>query len=216
MAKFAGANSTYVLKEDDLSSFQHRRNILRDYPGCGNELEAVKRKGYKAKRSSWVGRGGSEEVVGPVSLAPSMPGQEAAVTVEGLGHPMPVHWQSSQSYCVPFAFLNVIGASKKKKKMLLRLLPGKNCGFRDLAPIVRKHPFQRHLERCSITIQGILAKKTELFLVIDGVHCVGVDCSRQLIFDCAKEKALPLSEESFRECQIIKIDEARQITTSIV
>lgn len=190
--------------------FQHHRNLVQDYPGCEDELKAIKQKGYKAKRSKWLGCGSSEEAVSPV---PSGLDQKAAVTVEGVGPLLPVRWQSSNTHCVPFAFLNVIDASHRTKKTLFRLFPGRNCGLNDLAPIVRNKPFKRQLRHCSITIPGILTNKTELFLVVDGVHCVGVDCSRQLIFDCAKTTALPLSEESFRKCHVLKIDEARQITT---
>ena len=184
----------WCLESPNVPYFQHRTIILQDYPGCERELEAVKKKGYKAKRTGWVGRGVSEEAVGPVPLGLV---QGAAVTVEELGPPIPVRWQSSHTHCVPFAFLNVIGASTKQKKTLMRLLAGRNCGFRDLAPIVRKKPFKKNLCHTTITIQGILTKNTELYLVVDGVHCIGVDCSRQLIFDCAKQTALPLSKESY-------------------
>jgi hypothetical protein len=39
-----------------------------------------------------------------------------------------------------------------------------------------------------------------LFLVSDDLHCVGVDASRGLVFDCAESHALCLNSATLQKC----------------
>ena len=50
-----------------------------------------------------------------------------------------------------------------------------------------------------------------MFVVTYHGHAVGIDCKRRLIFDCAFEFAVELSNDGFVKCGILAAQHVRQI-----
>jgi hypothetical protein len=62
--------------------------------------------------------------------------------------------------------------------------------------------WRMYLEKAG-TVEWLLAQTGGLFLVQCLDHCIGVDCSRGLILDCAKTHCLPLTVQSFTTCGFV-------------
>ena len=129
--------------------------------------------------------------------------------LEGIATDIVVKYQSEDSRCVPYAFLNLLSLHSKKKDKLMKFHLTL-CPLSALCmPVGRL--FSKTLEVIDQVLSWLLLQKTGLFLVVDGLHCVGVDCARGLIFDCGYPTAFKLCLEAFAHCGIVKADEMRQI-----
>ncbi len=73
------------------------------------------------------------------------------------------------------------------------------------------HLFGKILAVRDQDLSWLLLQKAGLFLVVDGLHCVGVDCERGLILDCGYPTAFKLCLGAFTHCGIVKADEMRQV-----
>jgi hypothetical protein len=158
-------------------------------------LQRVKNKGDKAKPTKLVGWsfGASSEQVLP----------HLAINVRQ-------KFRCTLERGVPYALLNLLSASKIKKDRLIKCF-GSVGSLADLCNPAR-HLFGKNLnpiKECSIS--WILEQPSGLFLVVDELHCVGVDCDRQLMFDSFQPYAMKLSCEALLVCGITKLDELRQI-----
>ena len=114
--------------------------------------------------------------------------------------PYLVRHRAEVDACVPMALLNLLNASRSKKKKLMRVFGGGSglgC-LRELARVAGV--LGRNLHRVSIDLVDLTCGLEELFLVMRGVHCVGVDCQRGLIWDCVRETALELNTKNLLMC----------------
>jgi len=60
-------------------------------------------------------------------------------------------------------------------------------------------------------LKKLIALQEGMFVVTYHGHAVGIDCKRRLIFDCAFEFAVELSNDGFVQCGIIAAQHVRQI-----
>jgi hypothetical protein len=111
-----------------------------------------------------------------------------------------IRFKATDKYCVPYALLNVLRASSTKKHRLLKAL-NDLCGLNDLAGAATK-ALGVSLKKCPDKSLGwVLAQPTGKFLVLQGVHCVSVDCDKGHLLDCAQKHALTLCMGSFKRCK---------------
>ena len=92
-----------------------------------------------------------------------------------------------------------IGASRM---LSLKSLNSSLCDLKDLAKAA-----------CSIGVNLIeitdgipwvlLPSQTGQFLLLQGGHCIGVDCTRRLVFDAARPRVLELSDGAIRVCGFV-------------
>ena len=128
-------------------------------------------------------------------------------------HPPVVH-QSKVEGCVPYALLNVIGASKRKHKKLLRCFNGGVSRQGDLATLAfaARNSLKISLVPVMDTdVDWLLSQTNGQYVVVDGVHAVGVDCGKRLIFDCSKDNAMDLTKIALSSCGIHNVLEMRRI-----
>jgi hypothetical protein len=97
---------------------------------------------------------------------------------------------------------------KNKKNLINRTTT--LCDLPDLCDPVRSL-FGKGLMPLGKDLSWLLEQTSGLFLVVDGLHCVGVDCTRGLILDCAFPTAFKLCLGAFTHCGIVKADEMRQV-----
>lgn len=108
-----------------------------------------------------------------------------------------IRFFSMDDNCVPFALLNVLGASKSKAKKLRKALKGTLCGLSELAAV--SHLLGVRLKRCpGKTLTWLLHQQHGLFLLLQGVHCVGIDCEKKYLYDCSIPKVMRLSTDSLQ------------------
>jgi hypothetical protein len=154
-------------------------------------LENVEKRGVKGKPKMLVGRS---------------PGDESPIDFTQVK----VSFQCKDSRCVPYALCNLLGANKRAKKRLIKA-NGTLCSLSDLCNHAGR-VFGKTLKSIKgSSLPWLVEQSTGLFIVVCDLHCVGVDCDRQLIFDCGLPFALPLSLASLTHCGIVKISEMRQI-----
>lgn len=205
-------------------TFQLGKRLPR---GWGPFLRGVRRKGSKKRtRRTLVGGcrvwDSSVKVRDHVVLADPFSSRHCPVT-EVLGLPsaminpestrVPVLHQSADAGCFPLSLANVLGSSKKKRKKLMWEFGSTRGGMRDLARAALT-VYKLSLSRvpADMTLDTLVAPESRgLYVVRDGVHCVGVDCERRLIFDSTDKFARPLSRASFAQCNIHVLAEARAV-----
>ena len=85
----------------------------------------------------------------------------------------------------------------EQKEQLMCKFDCKLGGLGDLGQSVRA---LAKSFRCSISkkivgkdLTWVVEEGIGQVLLYSGVHCVGIDCSRRLVFDCSKTHALPLT-----------------------
>jgi hypothetical protein len=126
-------------------------------------------------------------------------------------------FSGASNKCIPYAFLNVIRASQKERKYVMKTFANRGGfgGLSDLARVssnigVRLRKFRRTEKP---TLAWILKQHSGRFLIVNGVHCVGIDCADDLVWDCAEGFALRLCHDSLQACGIVKVDQIRRIWT---
>jgi len=173
-------------------------------------LDAVVNKGLKARRTTWIGlslRSGRKISTSLLS-SDGLDGAAQATCVD-LMTEIKVKYQCANARCVPYTFLNLLSLYKKSKDKLMKC----NLDLCSLAELCTPvgHLFGKNLNPRDKDLAWLLEQTTGQFLVVDTLHCVGVDCTRQLVFDCALPTALKLSSGALAHCCIVKADEMRQI-----
>jgi hypothetical protein len=154
-------------------------------------LENVEKRGVEGKPKMLVGRS---------------PGTSSPIDF----NTVKVSFQCKDARCVPYALCNLLGASNGARKRLIKCTQAL-CSLSDLSDHTGRL-FGKTLKSIKgSSLPWLVEQLTGLFLVVDDLHCVGVDCDRQLIFDCGLPFALPLSLTSLTHCGIVKISEMRQI-----
>jgi hypothetical protein len=178
------------------------------------ELDTVMKKGLKAQRTTWGGltlRSGREcnkatlPLGAEIGFDTGTPCHCQHFTTE-----IKVKFHCQQARCVPYSFLNVVGANKKKKDKLIRALGAGLCSLRDLCNPVQML-FKKTLVPVDKDLAWILKQTSGVFLVFDTIHCVGVDCEKKLIYDSSLKLCLKLCEDAFAYCNILKAEEVRQV-----
>jgi hypothetical protein len=157
-------------------------------------LDRVEKKGLKAKRTSWIGR----------------PLQRRGSCETNSDTNIKVKFQCPTDRGVPYSFLNLLSSNGKKKNKLINAV-GTLLSLSELCESAG-HLFGKTLMPRDKNLTWLMEQATGQFLIVCGLCCVGVDCARQLIFDCALPTAMKLSLCSLKYCGILNIDEMRQIT----
>lgn len=166
-------------------------------------------------------KGGSSHVVqylgevihkAPVSVAVS----ESAATVceaskEGSSHvgqhfEKTVPYTNINSWCVPDALLNVIGAPRETEQQLKAFIGSDRCDFSTMADGMSKikkfkYAITKKFERTN-TLEWVIRQADGQYLIEDNLHCVSVDCTKKLIFDNGRQNTLPITLENFHACGI--------------
>lgn len=125
---------------------------------------------------------------------------------------IPVKFTSTNDSCVPFAYLNLVDSSNTKKIKLMKVLGTKYCGTKELSQAVQV-VFGQNMSKnlADKDLVWLLSQSSGQFVVVCSTHCVGVDCTRKLIFDCGEIFALPLTINNLYHCGIDRVDEVRQL-----
>jgi hypothetical protein len=111
-----------------------------------------------------------------------------------------VKFQGKGVRCVSNALLNVMDASRTKGKKLTAALGGNTlCDLDDLAG-VSQEVFGVSLCRRPQDLQWILTQTRGRFLILQAVHCVGVDCGKRLLYNSARPKVLRLTANALAGC----------------
>ena len=128
--------------------------------------------------------------------------------------------QSSDSDCLLFAVLNpLVGFPTAIKRLVLDTVKARTGGVKlydwpDITPILRHvgiTVLPLKLDLTEDRLKGLIALQEGMFVVTYRGHAVGIDCKRRLIFDCAFEFAVELSNDGFVQCGIIAAQHVRQI-----
>ena len=105
---------------------------------------------------------------------------------------VPVKFRSDHDSCVPYSLLNLIDASNNMRRKLMRVFGSTKGNLYDLARSVDTIPelFKKFTLSGNISgkhLNWIVEQKEGKYIVLSGVHCVAVDCERQLVFDCVED-----------------------------
>lgn len=128
----------------------------------------------------------------------------------------PVVHQSTDDGCVPYALLNVLGASKRKAKILMQRFNKGTSKQGDLALLSRDASIGLKCHLLSVIgkdVDWLLSQTNGQYIVVDGVHAVGVDCGKRLIFDCSKPVSIDLTKLELSSCGIHNVLEMRKVST---
>jgi hypothetical protein len=208
---FDGATSTGDMKEIEMAE------LIAMYP----HYEEVIRKAYEFKGRSHSCKGDATRIsVTDLISAPFTSCRDHSVAK------ISVAYQSKIGDCVPFAPLNLLLAdypTSLKERLsgaLLSKVQGRLCDFNDVSTIFQDFGVElRHLRlKGSVPkdkmVDWLLAQREGLFAVSTDCHCIGVDCNRRLIFDCAESFALSMTITYFRKCLkdfVYAIKECRRV-----
>ncbi len=99
--------------------------------------------------------------------------------------------------------------NEKKKRCLIKAVGTKLSLSKLCNPAGQL--LSKTLKPLNENLPWLMEQTTGLFLIVEGLHCVGVDCARQLIFDCGWATALKLSLDSLAYCGFRNVKEMRQI-----
>jgi hypothetical protein len=198
---------------DHKFTYQYRSNLPINWAAF---LDAVKQKGNKkgTKRTKVGGRRTQRDKL----LGVSHPAySDTSVDLPTVNDPRntglpPVRFQSVDDRCVPFSLLNVTQSTKKMKKKLMDAFMGgsRQGGLTDLANVTPKLGWSLKKIKGKDT-SWLLEQRSGRFLVMGGVHCIGVDCEDRLVFDCAEQSALKLCLSALVSCGLNSLEEIRQV-----
>jgi hypothetical protein len=175
---------------------QHRDNFPQT-TAWSKLLQLVYNKGVKAQMTPAGGRVTTRgKALGP-DRGPQLHLQGGCNDRPCLGV---IDFRSARDKCVPSAIANLCGFSKKRFKKLLKRLQTTLCGLSDLADATNF--FNIQLSRCeNATIAWVLSQEKGLYLIYQGVHCIGVDCTKRFLYDSAMPNVLPLTQQSIVHCE---------------
>ena len=131
-----------------------------------------------------------------------------------------VPYQSTDSNCLLFAVLNpLVGFPTVIKRLVLDTVKARTGGVKlydwpDITPILRHvgiTVLPLKLDLTEDRLKGLIALQEGMFVVTYRGHAVGIDCKMRLIYDCAFEFAVELSNDGFVKCDILAAQHVRQI-----
>ena len=131
-----------------------------------------------------------------------------------------VPYQSTDSDCLLFAVLNpLVGFPTVIKRLVLDIVKARTGGAKlydwpDITPILEHVGITVIPPKLDLTedrLKGLIALQEGMFVVTYHGHAVGIDCKRRLIYDCAFEFAVELSNDGFVQCGILAAQHVRQI-----
>jgi hypothetical protein len=156
----------------------------------------------KAKGSgsdvSWTSCAGNGEA------APSiLNGIDAEVLCNGARQSLILHHHETK-WCHLYSLLNVLEVSKTKGKKLRKLLQKHTGCLGDFSDIADRAAGLLHvsLKKMQGDVDFVLQQDKDKWLLLEGVHCISVDCARELIFDSGRteKKALHLTKANLKLC----------------
>ena len=187
-------------------TLQHRDNFPQS-KAWQQLLDRVHEKGFQARMTKAAGRVGmrSRSRLGRCAEKLAVP-SVGKQSCDEIAH-LPVPFQAAKENCVPFALLNVLSASKSKAKRLRKKLKTSLCGLTDIAAV--SGPSLGVALKChQKPISWLVEQKAGKFLLLQSVHCVGLDCERGYLFDSTRPKVLRLTEESLKDCGFTELEHA--------
>jgi hypothetical protein len=115
-------------------------------------------------------------------------------------------------WCHLFSLCNVMGASKRKMKKVRKLMTTGCLGdFTDIANQAAGG-LGVSLKREEGDVNFVLRQEKGKWLLLKGVHCISVDCTRKLIFDSSRKQALHMTKANLKLCGFHdKIDDLRLV-----
>ena len=131
-----------------------------------------------------------------------------------------VPYQSFDSNCLLFAVFNpLVGFPTAIKRLVFDTVKERTGGaelydWPAITPILRHVGITLSTPKLDVTedrLKKLIALQEGMFVVTYHGHAVGIDCKRRLIFDCAFEFAVELSNDGFVQCGIIAAQHVRQI-----
>jgi hypothetical protein len=134
-----------------------------------------------------------------------------------------VPYQSFDSHCLLFAVFNLLaGFPKAIKRLVFDTVEARTGGaqlydWTDINPVLKHVGISISPPKLDLTedrLKGLLALQEGMFVVTYRGHAVGIDCKRRLIFDCAFEFAVELSNDGFVQCDILAAQHIRQIVVN--
>jgi hypothetical protein len=128
------------------------------------------------------------------------------------GSPLAViRYQHETKWCVPYGLFNVLQTSKTKAKLTKKTLGTSLCGFADLADRAAG-VLGVSLKKIKYSdVSWLLKQNAGKFLLLKGVHCISVDCDKDIVYDCAKTHELNLSRNNLKKCGFRGYCEIRQV-----
>jgi hypothetical protein len=132
--------------------------------------------------------------------APSVLKQPSCPHVVVCGVSLAPLFKSATKWCVLYALLNVLRASKRQATNMRNALKTKFCGLSDLAGKTRKHLGVSLKKFPDATLAWLLGQAEGKFLIYQGKHCVSADLDKGHLLDCAKDYVLTLSIETLNMC----------------
>ena len=153
-----------------------------DNPAMQNCLDRVKAKGTNKGKMTIVGVRG-------IGTRSSMTETE-----------LKIRFQAMQCNCIPYALLNVLDASGRMRTKLLRALGGTRFlgDLTDLAGV--SWVLKVRLRKCKQDLAWVLRQNIGRFLLFQSLHCVGVNCAKQLVYDSLRSNVLRLTASSLAAC----------------
>ena len=131
---------------------------------------------------------------------------------------------AARTMCVPYAYLLLTCCNSKQvsrdKQNLMNNFPASGIGgLSRLADAVREGKMKMQLTRDLVGETGGGGidwlmhpdQSGSMFVVVCGLHCVGVDCRKRLIWDCASPTAAQLTKENLHSVGVTQIDECRML-----
>ena len=167
-------------------------------------LDRVHEKGGRARMTRAAGRGMSSRSQSrrcAEKLSVPSVGKQSCNEIAHLLVP----YQATKENCVTFSLLNVLGASKSSAKRLRKGIKTTLCGLSDLAAVSRTI-LGVSLKCHHKSTAWLLEQKTGKFLLLQSVHCVGLDCEKGYLFDSSRPKVLRLTEESLQDCGFTEVE----------
>ena len=108
-----------------------------------------------------------------------------------------VRFESSSGNCVPYSLFNVCSLPKKERSRILKQIGSRYTELNRLSSLQSKY---WQLMKIDADISWLCQQTEGKFLVFQGTHCVGIDCGRNLVYDCEEDDSLSLGPRAFETC----------------
>jgi hypothetical protein len=135
-----------------------------------------------------------------------------------------VPFQSFDSHCLLFAVINPLNDNFPTtiKRLVFEIVKARTGGAQhydwpDINPVLKHVGISVSPPKLDLTedrLKGLIALQEGMFVVTYHGHAVGIDCKRRLIYDCAFEFAVELSNDGFVKCDILAAQHVRQIVVN--
>jgi hypothetical protein len=111
-------------------------------------------------------------------------------------------YQHKKKWCHLYSLGNVLSISKKKMNKARTLVYNATGSCGDFSNIADKAAglFSVSLQCIQGDVNFVLQQSRGKWLLLKGVHCISVDCTRKLIFDSGRKMTLHLTEANLKLC----------------